>query len=121
MERAGGWDDERAKLEPRYPERYLMVVRHTRTIGFIGVRNEQDALYLQTMQLRPRYCGQGTGTLLLRIVEQIALTRGLNRVRLRVYKENRAHHLYRRTGYVVTSDDGASWMMEKHVGSATTS
>ncbi|HEU5330069.1 MAG TPA: GNAT family N-acetyltransferase [Thermomicrobiales bacterium] len=115
MERTVGWDEAHNQQEPQIPERYRMVLAQGEPIGFFAVRAEEDALYLQTIQLVPEHRRQGIGTALLRHIEALAQTQGCRAVRLRVFKENPALDWYQRNGYQVVTDEPYSLMMEKTV------
>jgi len=115
MERTVGWNEARNQEEQQVPERYRMVREHDDLIGCLAVREEGDALYLQTIQLVPTRRGRGYGTALLHHVERIAQARGLQRIRLRVYKENPAYDWYRRNKYRVAQVEQHSVIMEKDV------
>lgn len=99
ISRTLGWDQTLHEQEPRFPERYTMVHREGKTIGFFCIREAADHLYLHTIQLLPMFRNQGYGTLLLDHIEQIAKSKALPKICLSVFQENPAQFLYQRLGY----------------------
>jgi GNAT superfamily N-acetyltransferase len=70
-------------------------------IGVVSTEIRADCLYLSELQLLPEYQGQGIGSLIAK--EQMALAKSLNLpLRLVVLRENRAHDLYCRLGFMTT-------------------
>ena len=55
----------------------------------------------------------GVGTYIMLLVEKETLARNLNRVCLKVFKDNRAVELYTRLGYRPIFEDDTSMIMEK--------
>ena len=121
MRRTVGWDEARHRQAPRHPERYRMVCEDGEPIGFFAVREEGDALYLQTIQLVPARRGCGYDTALMGYVEQVARGRGFAAVRLRVFDENPACAWYQRRGYRVVAAEPHSAIMERACGRDRTS
>jgi ribosomal protein S18 acetylase RimI-like enzyme len=116
MTRLGIWNEARHLEEPKYPDRYRMVVRAGEAVGFFAVRLEADHLYLQTIQLVDAARGEGLGTQLLAHLEQLAREHVVPQIRLRVFAENRARHLYLRLGYQTVKVEDHTWVMAKVVG-----
>jgi ribosomal protein S18 acetylase RimI-like enzyme len=108
-----GWNEELHQQEPRFPERYSMVQRNDEIIGFFCIREAEDYLYLHTIQLIPSFRSQGYGTALLQYIEDIARSKKLRRIYLRVFKENPAQRLYRKLGYTLIDQDEHFIRMEK--------
>jgi ribosomal protein S18 acetylase RimI-like enzyme len=59
--------------------------------------------------------GQGVGSLVLEKVQGMACERQLPRVRLTVFKSNRAQHLYLRRGFRKVGEDDCFYRMERTV------
>jgi|SRR5579884_2596433 len=115
MARTVGWDEARHQQEPRAPDRYRMVWADDELIGFFAVREEGDALYLQTLQLVPEQRHRGYGTALLHAVADEARARGPRQVRCRAFKENPALAWYQRHGYSVVADEPHCVLMRRDV------
>ena len=115
ISRTFGWDEARFQQEPHDPERYTMVRRGGQTVGFFALREDGDALYLQTLQLVAPARGQGVGTALLRYIVALARARQLPRVRLRVFRDNRAITLYERHGFHVVDATAPQLVMERNL------
>ena len=64
---------------------------------------EPDSYYIAGLALRPEARGRGIGTKMLRLAELRALTRGLSKLSLIAFEENKkAVRLYERLGYRTT-------------------
>ena len=115
IEQIRGWDDgyEERRFRGHFqPDKTRVILSDDRVIGFLGVREEGDALYVAQMYLIPEYQGQGIGTALMR--ELLAEGRP---VVLKVTKLNTgARRLYERLGFRVTSEDADSFRMRAEPG-----
>lgn len=113
---ADRWDEARNQRQPEHPERFRMVRRLGATIGFFATHLEDDALYLETIQLAAAERGRGTGTVLLRHLAAQAARDGLRAIRLRVLHGNhRALALYVRLGYEIIEDKPDARVLERLV------
>lgn len=80
--------------------------------GRIMVFREQGANRLVDIALLSAFRGSGIGGQLLRELIDQSGKDGLA-VRLQVHKTNRARHLYQRSGFIETGDDGLYIQMER--------
>ena len=81
-------------------------------IGFLGVRPENDVLYIAQAYIIPEYQGQGIGTALIREVLAGDLP-----VELYVMKLNTgARRLYERLGFRVKSEGETDYRMRAEPG-----
>ena len=88
------------------------MVEDNRDIGWLQVAETADEIFLKQMFLRPASQRQGIGSRLL--ADLIARGRQTNKpVRLGVVKINPAVRLYRRFGFIITSQDDFKYYMEK--------
>jgi GNAT superfamily N-acetyltransferase len=109
-----GWNENRHREEPKFPERYLMLFDENEDrIGFLSLREQPNCLYLETLQLIEQYRGRGLGTASIKFVENIAIKKAKNKIQLRVFKDNPARALYHRIGYKIVEDEGWCFLMEK--------
>ena len=108
-----GWNENRHRLEPKFPERYLMLFDRNDCIGFLSFREQANYLYLETLQLIKPYRGYGIGTRLLSFIEDIARKKLKDKIRLRVINGNPAQSLYRRNGFKIVEDKKWCLLMEK--------
>lgn len=90
-----------------------MLFRQGQPIGFLSLREEPKGLYLETLQLVQQHQGQGIGTAMIRIIENIAMRKAKDKIRLRVFKRNPAQSLYHRLGFKVVEEQDWSVLMEK--------
>jgi ribosomal protein S18 acetylase RimI-like enzyme len=110
-----GWNEERHREEPKFPERYLMLFNEIDCIGFLSLREQPHFLYLETLQLLQQYRGRGIGTALMRFIEEVAERKAKDRIQLRIFKGNPAKSLYHRIGFKVIEDQGWCFLMEKNL------
>lgn len=108
-----GWDEDRHRKEPRFPERYLMLFSQGNCIGFLSLREQPQCLYLETLQLLQQYRGHGIGTELMKFIEQVARRKAKDKIQFRVFKDNPSQSLYHRIGFKVIEDQGWCFLMQK--------
>lgn len=108
-----GWNENRHREEPKFPERYLMLFHENDPIGFMSLRNQPNCLYLQTLQLIQQYRGRGIGTALMKFIEDTTIRRAKDKIQLRVFKDNPVQSLYRRIEFKIVEDEGWCFLMEK--------
>jgi ribosomal protein S18 acetylase RimI-like enzyme len=81
--------------------------------GYIDFKFKPDCGYVNDIQISEKFKGKGIGTYIMKLVEQETLNHGLNRICLKVFKDNRAVELYKRLGYKPIFEDDTSLIMEK--------
>jgi ribosomal protein S18 acetylase RimI-like enzyme len=108
-----GWNENRHREEPKFPERYLILFNENERIGFMSLREQPNCLYLETLQLIQQYRGREIGTALMRFVEDTAIRRAKDRIQLRVFKDSSAQSLYQRIGFEIVEDQNWCFLMEK--------
>jgi ribosomal protein S18 acetylase RimI-like enzyme len=86
---------------------------HISSVGYIDFKFKIDCGYVNDIQLSEKIRGKGLGTYIMKLVEQETLDKGLNRICLKVFKDNRAVQLYQRLGYKPIFEDDTSLIMEK--------
>lgn len=108
----GGWEQGRFRNDLDLDG--TRIVRHgSRRIAYFTVRECPTSFYVDNMQVSGRYRGKGLGTFLMGSIEELAAQEEKERVRLTVFKDNRAMRLYERLGYRVALDKDTSVLMEK--------
>lgn len=105
-----------AAFDAEWPlrESYL-ICRERSLIGFLGITVEKNYLYLRDLQLIEAHRGEGVGTWAMAGIAQMAVERGCNRIRLKVFKSNPATALYRRLGYANVGEEAALLWMERFI------
>jgi len=106
------WQPEAFDAEWPLRESY-QVKKRGRQIGFLGFTLEHRYLYLRDVQLVETYRGEGVGAWIMAFVERMAIERGCECIRLKVFKTNPAIELYRRLGYVCVGEETALLWMER--------
>jgi ribosomal protein S18 acetylase RimI-like enzyme len=87
----------------------------TTSVGYIDFKFKIDCGYINDIQLSTKVQSKGLGTYIINLVEQETLNKGLNRICLKVFKDNRAVQLYHRLGYKSIFEDDTSMIMEKNL------
>ncbi len=105
-----GWDE--AREEARFRRNFdaettQVITANGLVVGFLGVREEDDHLYIAQAYIIPEYQGRGIGTSLIR--EVLA---GDQPVELWVMTSNTgARRLYERLGFRVTGEENDHYRM----------
>ena len=115
IEQVRGWDEglEEERFRQNFdPATTRVILSDNRVIGFLGVRPENDVLYIAQAYIIPEYQGQGIGTALIREVLAGDLP-----VELYVMKLNTgARRLYERLGFRVKSEHETDYRMRAEPG-----
>jgi len=85
-----------------------------RKIGFYAVANEDNVLYLQSIQIAPSLKGKGLGSFLMKMMEKKAKS-NKKKIKLKTFKNNPAKDFFRKMGYEVVDEDKSSLIMEKNL------
>ena len=115
IEQIRGWDEDYEERRFRrnfQPDKTRVILSDDSVIGFLGVREEDDALYVAQVYLVPEHRGRGIGTALMREV----LAEG-RPVVLKVTKMNTgARRLYERLGFRVEREEKDAFRMRAEPG-----
>lgn len=87
-----------------------MILCGKRRIGYYSLKDEEEGLYLDNLQLSPLVQGKGIGT---DILKTILHCNKYKQIRLTTFSDNQAFYLYQKLGFVVTGSDGAMVYMKK--------
>jgi ribosomal protein S18 acetylase RimI-like enzyme len=97
---------------------HQIIVVGGQPVGRILVFHELNARRLVDIAVLSDYRSRGIGTQLLRDLLDKSDREGIP-VRLQVLKSNRARSLYQRLGFVVISDDGMYYQMERRADASS--
>jgi ribosomal protein S18 acetylase RimI-like enzyme len=98
--RAIAWDPERFAASWIAYENYVIVANDI-SVGLLRLQRVDDALEIRDLQLLSEHRARGIGSWVIEQAKRIAMMRGIDKLRLRVYEENPARHLYARLGFEV--------------------
>lgn len=108
------WQPEAFDLE--WPTRESYVVELAgQAVGFLGLTQENDYLYVRDVQLVEAWRGVGVGAWIMTRVTQMARKRACKRIRLKVFKSNPALALYLKLGYRRVGEEPALFWMEQEL------
>jgi ribosomal protein S18 acetylase RimI-like enzyme len=93
-------------------ENFLLLEGDVR-VGTLRLSREADALCVRDVQVLSAHQGRGAGTYALAFADNLATERGITKVRLSVFSDNRAQSLYRRLGFGKVACQGGLLVFEK--------
>lgn len=83
----------------------LVICLDERRVGLLRLLLLDGALEIRDLQVLASHAGQSIGTWAVNQAVAQAVARGVGLLRLRVYEENPARHLYARAGFTVETTD----------------
>ena len=108
------WDDERYQQEFSPDITFIVEIKGER-IGYFRILDKAEGWYLSDVQLLSTHTGQGIGRALLTHIDEWVLARQGTTVTLRVFSDNPAVRLYKRTGYKVIGEERNRLVMRKQL------
>ena len=98
---------------------YFLVKEDKQFIGYIGVQQKGDELFLSKIYIKSSERGQGLGKKALHFIERLAKEKGLRKIALTVNKNNRvAIKAYERLGFKnlgsVIQEIGGGFIMDDY-------
>lgn len=91
-----------------------VLCRGTQRLGFTSLSRDSQALFIRELHIDPAFQSQGLGRQVITTVFSMALVQGLQKVRLTVFRSNRAQNLYERLGFEIVGQDECFYWMERH-------
>ena len=93
----------------------LDILSDDEVIGAIRLSVDNDEYYLRDLQVSEEFRNKGIGAAALSEVTRLALASGVRKIKLRVFKISPAHHLYKRNGFTLISEDEKFYYMEQAI------
>ncbi|MEH8016747.1 GNAT family N-acetyltransferase [Rheinheimera muenzenbergensis] len=84
-------------------------------VGVMRLSFDSAECWLRDLQVAPGYQNQGIGAIALAEAERCAKERCCQNLKLRVFKNSPAVHLYQRQGFGLTSEDERFYYMSRAV------
>ena len=84
-------------------------------VGAIRLSFDSDGCYLRDLQVNEQFRNKGIGAAALAESTRLAKKSGAQKLKLRVFKISPAHHLYKRNGFSLVSEDDRFYYMEQEV------
>ncbi|MGV8162152.1 MAG: GNAT family N-acetyltransferase [Candidatus Nanoarchaeia archaeon] len=110
----GEWNDK--SFEENYRKENIRIIDfENSSIGYIDFKFKSDCGYVNNIQILAKFRGKGIGTQIMPLLEDETLRHGLKKIRLKVFKDNKAIKLYESLGYASISEDDTSLIMEKNI------
>lgn len=106
------WDKDKI-AEQIHPLENWDILFNGSIVGAIRLAYEKDACWIRDLQVDAHAQNKGIGSNALIECERLALAKGLDSLKLRVFKISPAYHLYVRSGFIVDSEDDRFYYMSK--------
>jgi len=84
-------------------------------VGAIRLSFDSNECYLRDLQVSEKFRNKGIGAAALSESTRLALASGVKKLKLRVFKISPAHHLYKRNGFKLVSEDEKFYYMEQAI------
>lgn len=108
----GGWNPK--KFKEGFNKDNIKVIEYKgKRIAFYDTELKGKCLYLHNLQITFSLRRKGLGRFLTALIEKGAKKKGLNKVKLRVFKDNPAKNFYLKLGYKITGNKKGSLSMER--------
>ncbi len=108
----GEWNE--SSFEKTHRKENIRIIEYENSsIGYIDFKFKIDCGYVNDIQLQEKFRGKGLGTYIMKMLEQETLNKKVNRICLKVFKDNKVVKLYERLGYKSIFEDESSMIMEK--------
>ena len=112
----GGWKPEKFKKNfNKNIANTVIAEYHSKRIGFYALDIRDKKIHINDVQIIKNHRGKGLGTYLMKLIEKKALSRGIRKLELQVFKDNPAKRLYSRLGYKKIKDKKSAIIMEKRL------
>ena len=90
------------------------ILRHNnQAVGIVCLSFFPEHVYINDLQIKPQFLGQGIGSWAMSQVEVLALERAVNKIRLRGYHANPAKNWYLQLGFSVAMTENQTSGREK--------
>jgi len=103
----GGWNPAKFREGFDLGAISIVMVAGSRA-GYLSVKPRQDGLYIDNIQLSPRFQGRGLGT---NILTRLIADNPSAHIYLTTFSDNPAKRLYERLGFTIADRDGATLTM----------
>ncbi|MBV2131083.1 GNAT family N-acetyltransferase [Arsukibacterium indicum] len=108
------WDE--AQIEKMTQELVNFdILLEGKLIGVIRLSFDSDDCWLRDLQVEQSYQNQGIGSIAIAEAERFAREHCAENLKLRVFKNSPAVHLYKRQGFGLTSEDERFYYMSRIV------
>ncbi|QYK10908.1 GNAT family N-acetyltransferase [Shewanella mangrovisoli] len=84
-------------------------------VGVVRLSFDIEACWLRDLQVDQSYQNRGIGSIAIAEAERLAKEHGFHILKLKVFKNSPAVHLYKRQGFGLTSEDDRFYYMSRAV------
>ena len=108
------WDERLFEKNWAECDNYEVFIRQQR-VGICRLYYDQKYCYLRDLHIEAEHRNQGIGETVLSLISNLCRDKGLEKLRLRVFLDNPAHHLYQRHGFIQLKKDHNTRYMEHQI------
>lgn len=109
-----GWDQ--AQIEKMTQELVNFdILFEEKLVGVVRLSFDTEECWLRDLQVDQSYQNRGIGSIALAEAERLAKEHGSHILKLKVFKNSPAVHLYKRQGFGLTSEDDRFYYMSRAV------
>ena len=108
------WDTK--KFKKHFNKETVWIAKYkNKRIAFFRLRFEKGLTHLESIQISKPMRKKGIGLKLMQIIEKKSSSKKLNKITLRVFKDNPAKIFYSNLGYKTKKHEGNRVLMEKKI------
>ena len=108
----GGWDPK--VFREAFKKENIKIVEHkNKRIAYYNLEFKDKFSYIHNVQVSTLMRGKGLGTFLMGLMEKETKKHRLKKIRLKVFKDNKAIELYLKLEYKKIKDDKSAIILEK--------
>ncbi len=112
----GTWN-EKTMMENLKKENIKIVEYERKRIAFYDLKCEKYYAYIHSIQISRAFQRKGLGSFLIGLIENETRENKLDKIRLKVFKDNFAMKLYLKLGYKPIKEDESSVILQKELKS----
>ena len=108
----GGWNSK--KFRNNFNKKNIKIIEYkNKRIAYYTLRFKNNYSYVDDIQISTLMRGKGIGTYLIYLMETETKKHNFKKIRLKVFKDNKARALYSKLGYQQIVDEGSTIIMQK--------
>jgi ribosomal protein S18 acetylase RimI-like enzyme len=108
------WNPKRYRDE--FNPKFIKILElNNRRIGFYRLLLKESNWHLSDLQISGLFRNKGIGTKIMELLEKTIKIKGHNSIKLRVFVDNPALSLYKRTGYKIIERHENFYLMQKNI------
>lgn len=108
----GKWDEN--VFKENFNKENIKIVEHKgKRVAFFDIEFKKNYSYVNNIQISDKTQNKGLGTFLFNLIERKTKNKNLDKIRLKVFKDNPAKNFYKKLGYKKLKEKDNSLILEK--------